>query len=439
MSASPVPQSPHIAALLERRDRLLGPDTPLFYDRPLHLVRGAGPWLWDHEGRQYLDVYNNVPSVGHCHPDVVAALAKQAATLNIHSRYLDEIVLDYAEKLLGTFDASLSTATFTCTGSEANDVALQMAQAVTGATGIICTDATYHGNTAAVSQLASIFTPVGGYKPYIRRIPSPDSYRALEGLSGDALRDAYVAKVREAVESLESAGFGVSAMLVCPLFANEGLPNVPPGFMQAAVKTVRDAGGLFIADEVQSGFARTGDHLWGYPRTGTVPDIVTLGKPMGNGHPIGAVIAKREHLTAYRRQFSYFNTFAANPVSSAVGREVLAVIEREQLLRNAREVGAYLREGLRALAQRHAVIGDVRGAGLFTGVELVSDRSRRTPAPRAARTVVNALRDRGVLISRIGTHDNVLKLRPPLVFGREHADRVLTELDATLAQLQELA
>ncbi|MCC7461317.1 MAG: aspartate aminotransferase family protein [Gammaproteobacteria bacterium] len=439
MAGNAVPQSPHIAALLARRERLLGPDTPLFYDRPLHLVRGEGVWLWDHEGRRYLDVYNNVPSVGHCHPEVVAALARQAAVLNVHSRYLDETVLDYAESLLATFDASLSTATFTCTGSEANDVALQMARATTGASGILCTDATYHGNTAAVSQLASIFTPVGGYQPHVRRIPAPDSYRALGGLTGAALRDAYVARVEEAIAGLQRDGFGVAAMLVCPIFANEGLPDVPAGFMDAAVRAVRAAGGLFIADEVQSGFARTGDHLWGYPQTGTVPDIVTLGKPMGNGHPIGAVIARREHLAAYRRQFSYFNTFGGNPVSAAVGHAVLRVIEREGLLQNACEVGRYLRDGLRRLAGRHAVMGDVRGSGLFIGVELVSNRAQRTAAPRAARAVVNALRDRGILISRIGVHDNVLKLRPPLVFRREHADRVLTELDGALAELRDLA
>jgi 4-aminobutyrate aminotransferase-like enzyme len=434
-----IQQTSHIQALLARRERLLGPDTPLFYDRPLHLVRGEGVWLWDHEGRRYLDVYNNVPSVGHCHPDVVAALARQAAKLNVHTRYLDEVVLDYAEDLLRTFDPELSTVTFTCTGSEANDVALQMAQAVTGSTGIICTNATYHGNTAAVSQLASIFTPVGGYKAHIRRIPSPESYRVDDGLSGTALRDAYLDKVAEAIASLRREGLGVSALLVCPIFANEGLPEVPAGFMEAAVKMVREAGGLFIADEVQSGFARTGDHMWGYRMTGTVPDIVTLGKPMGAGHPIGGVVARREHLVAYRKQFSYFNTFGGNPVSAAVGHEVLKVIQREGLLGNARDAGAYLREGLRRLAQRHDVIGDVRGSGLFVGVELVTDRRTRSPASQAARAVVNALRDRGILISRIGVHDNVLKLRPPLVFAREHADQLLAEMDSTLTGLQRVA
>jgi len=426
----------HIAALLARRDRLLGPDTPLFYDQPLHLVRGEGVWLWDYEGRRYLDVYNNVPSVGHCHPDVVAALARQAGTLNVHTRYLDETVLDYADDLIRTFDPELSTVTFTCTGSEANDVALQMAQAVTGSTGIICTDTTYHGNTAAVSQLATIFTPVGGYKPHIRRIPSPDSYRVGAGLTGDALRDAYLSQLADAIASLQTAGLGVSAMLVCPIFANEGLPQPPDGFMEAAVKMVREAGGLYIADEVQSGFARTGEHMWGYRLAGPVPDFVTLGKPMGAGHPIGGVVSRRDHLVAYRRQFSYFNTFGGNPVSAAVGHEVLKVIQRERLLDNSREVGQYLREGLRMLAQRHEVIGDIRGAGLFVGVELVNERKGRSPATQTARAIVNRLRERGILISRIGAHDNVLKLRPPLVFSREHADHLLTEMDATLTECQ---
>jgi 4-aminobutyrate aminotransferase-like enzyme len=422
-----------IAELLARRDRVLGPGTPLFYDQPLHLVRGEGVWLWDADGRRYLDVYNNVPSVGHCHPHVVEALARQARTLNIHTRYLDETLINYAERLLGTFGGGLSTLTPTCTGSEANDVALQMARAMTGATGIIATNATYHGNTAAVSQLATIFAPVGGYQPHVRRIPCPDSYRALRGLSGEALTAAYVQEITDAVASLQQAGHGVSALLVCPIFANEGLPDVPANFMERAVAAVRAAGGLYIADEVQSGFARTGKHFWGHRSHAVTPDIVTLGKPMGNGHPIGGVVARRDILGEYRRQFTYFNTFAGNPVSCAVGSAVLDVIEREGLLHNARDVGAYLKSSLAALQGRHPLIGDVRGSGLFLGVELVTDRASRNPATKAARFVVNAMRERGVLISRIGLHDNVLKMRPPLPFSRGNADLLIETLDAVLA------
>jgi 4-aminobutyrate aminotransferase-like enzyme len=428
-----------IAELLARRDRVLGPDTPLFYDRPLHLVRGEGVWLWDADGRRYLDVYNNVPSVGHCHPHVVDALTRQARTLNIHTRYLDETIISYAERLVGTFGGDLSTLTLTCTGSEANDVALQMAQALTGATGIIGTNATYHGNTAAVAQLATIFTPVGGYKPHVRRIPSPDSYRAPPGLSGAALCDAYVQEVAAAVASLQQAGCGVAAMLVCPIFANEGLPEVPPEFMERAVAIVRAAGGLYIADEVQSGFARTGRHLWGHRSHAVTPDIVTLGKPMGNGHPIGGVVARRDIVSAYRRQFTYFNTFAGNAVSCAVGNAVLDVIEREGLQRNAFEVGGYLKSSLAQLRARHALIGDVRGSGLFIGVELVSDRDSKAPAAKAARFVINAMRDRGVLISRIGLHDNILKMRPPLPFSRANADQLVETLDAVLGEAARVA
>jgi 4-aminobutyrate aminotransferase-like enzyme len=423
--------------LLARRDRVLGPQTPLFYDRPLHLVRGEGVWLWDADGRKYLDVYNNVPSVGHCHPRVVEAIARQASTLNIHTRYLDENLIDYAERLVATFDPSLSTATFTCTGSEANDVALQMAEAVTGATGIICTNATYHGNTAAVSQLATIFTPVGGYKPHVRRIPAPETYRALRGLEGNTLRDAYVAEVRAAIDSLREEGFGVAALLVCPIFANEGLPEVPAGFMQRAVESVRAAGGLYIADEVQSGFARTGRHLWGYTRHGVAPDIVTLGKPMGNGHPVGGVIARREILADYRRQFSYFNTFGGNAVSAAAGRAVLDVIAEEKLLQNCAQVGEYLKTRLHALKVRHPAIGDVRGTGLFIGVELVDDPRSRSPAAALARRIVNAMRDRGVLISKIGVHDNVLKMRPPLPFSRENTELLVGTLDEALGETRQ--
>jgi 4-aminobutyrate aminotransferase-like enzyme len=242
-----------------------------------------------------------------------------------------------------------------------------------------------------------------------------------------------VQEVATAVDSLQREGLGVSAMLVCPIFANEGLPDVPPQFMERAIACVRAAGGLYIADEVQAGFARTGRHMWGYRSHAVVPDIVTLGKPMGNGHPLGGVVARREIVASYRRQFSYFNTFAGNAVACAAGNAVLDVIEREGLLKNALEVGAYLKQGLKALQRTHVVIGDVRGSGLFLGVELVVDPISKVPASKLARFVVNAMRERGVLISKIGLHDNILKMRPPLPFAKEHADLLITTLDQVLA------
>lgn len=420
------------AALIERRERLLGPGNPLFYDEPLHLVRGEGVWLYDADGVRYLDCYNNVPCIGHCHPRVVDALCEQARRLNTHTRYLHETILDYAERLLAKFDASLDRLALACTGSEANDLAMRTARATTGSSGFICTNATYHGNTTAVSQFSGIYEPVGGVADWVRKVPWPDSYRAAGELAGEELADAYAAKVARAVESLEASGHGVAGMLVCPIFANEGLPDVPKGYLEKVAAIVRKAGGLLIFDEVQSGFGRTG-RWWGYEESGVVPDVVTLGKPMAGGHPVSGVVARGELLDEYRRQEMYFNTFGGNPVSCATALAVLEVLESERLVDNADTVGAYARAGLRELQGRHELIGDVRGSGLFFGVELVGDRAGKTPAPEAARAVVNGMRGRGVLMSKIGEHGNVLKLRPPLCFSKANADQMLEALDKTLA------
>lgn len=420
--------------MIERRERLLGPGNPLFYDDPVHLVRGEGVWLFDRDGKRYLDCYNNVPCVGHCHPAVVEALCRQAGLLNTHTRYLDEHILDYAERLLGKFDASLDRLILTCTGSEANDLALRIARFNTGGEGFICTNATYHGNTAAVYQLCSIFRPFEGYGEAVRMVPWPDSYRALNGLSGEALADAYADEVRNAIASLEANGIRLAGMIVCPIFANEGLPNVPPGYMAKAIGYVREAGGLYIADEVQSGFGRTG-HWWGHAASGVVPDMLTLGKPMGGGHPIAGVVGRGDLIDKFRRSEMYFNTYAGNPVSCAVALAVLDVIEREDLVGNAARVGQYVLRRFKELETKHEIIGDVRGTGLFFGVDLVSDAKAKTPASAEARQIVNRMRHKGILMSKIGEHDNVLKLRPPLPFSAENADLLMTTLDEALAAL----
>lgn len=420
--------------LLERRYQLLGRAAPLFYDTPLHIVRGEGVWLYDANGKAYLDAYNNVPVVGHCHPRVVDALAQQAATLNVHTRYVHENVVEYAARLTSTFDSSLDMAIFTCTGSEANDVALRMSRTLTGKKGIICSNSTYHGNSAAVDELSTMFRGGKSHSPNVRPVPFPDHYRPLNGLSGTALEDAYVAEVRKAIDAFEEEGIGFAGMLVCPIFANEGLPSTPEGYMARVAKLVRDAGGFLIFDEVQSGFGRTGS-MWGQDYIGVTPDIVTTGKPMGNGHPIGGVIARAEIINAFRDRVMYFNTFGGNPVSSAVGLAVLSVIQEERLLENVRQVGAYIGERLLKLQEHHDLIGDVRARGLFFGMELVLDRTAKTPATEQTRHLVNLMKDRGVLISRIGPLDNVLKIRPPLPFSKENADVLLSTLDDCLAVL----
>jgi 4-aminobutyrate aminotransferase-like enzyme len=424
-----------MATLLERRYRVLGRHSPLFYDKPLHLVRGEGVWVYDADGKRYLDAYNNVPHVGHCHPRVAAALARQAAILNTHTRYLDEHVVAYAERLTSLFDRSLSMAAFCCTGSEANELALRIARHCSGGTGVIATEWGYHGNTAAVMQVSSIFTPPGERGPNVRTVPVMDPYRERAGRSDEALATAYADDVKRAIESFAAAGVRFAGLLFCTAFSAEGLPAVPGEFMAKALAHVHAAGGLFIADEVQAGFGRLGTHFWGHQKLGVVPDLVTLGKPMGNGHPIAGVVARPELLGSFTEHHMYFNTFGGNPVSAAVANAVLDVLEEENLVANARAVGDYTRSRLADLAKRHAIIGDVRGSGLFFAVELVRDRDSKAPATAETKRVVNAMRERGVLLSRIGLHDNILKIRPPMPFATPHADLLVETLDGVLSAL----
>lgn len=422
---------PREQALVERRERLLGPAYRLFYETPVHLVRGEGVWLYDPDGEAYLDVYNNVACVGHCHPHVVAALARQAAVLNTHTRYLNEGVLDYAERLLATFPGALDHIMFTCTGSEANDLAYRAARVFTGGTGFIVTQLAYHGVTSAISEMSPSLGSGITVPPHVRTVAAPDLYHS----GGQDVGAAFAAGVNAAIEDLRAHGIKPAALLVDTIFSSDGVFSDPAGFLQPAVAAIRAAGGLFIADEVQPGFGRTGAGMWGFQRHGLVPDMVTMGKPMGNGHPVAAMVARHEILDVFGGRTRYFNTFGGNPVSCAVGMAVLDVIEQEGLIENARDVGAAMRDGLVALAERHALIGDVRGAGLFVGVELVSDRDTKTPATRQTARLVNGLRDRRVLISASGPHANVLKIRPPLVFSRANADRFLTVMDEVLTSL----
>jgi 4-aminobutyrate aminotransferase-like enzyme len=421
--------------LIERRHQVLGERSPLFYDRPLHLVRGEGVWLFDADGRRYLDAYNNVPHVGHCHPRVVEALCRQASTLNTHTRYLDETVVAYAERLLSTFDDALGHVFFVCTGTEANELALRLARETTGGQGIISTAHAYHGNSAAVAQISSLFTPADKCGPNVRHIPVMDPYREREGRGDAELAAAYAQDVQRAIDDFARAGVKFAGMLVCTAFSSEGLPDVPAGYLARAAEIVRRAGGVLIADEVQAGFGRFGSHMWGHQVLDARPDIVTMGKPMGNGHPMGAVVTTRARADAFTRENMYFNTFGGNPVSCAAGMAVLDVLRDERLLENACRVGAHVLAGLRRLQDKHAVIGDVRGRGLFFAVDMVRDRRAKTPAPDESKRLVNAMRERGVLISRIGPHDSVLKIRPPMPFTTEHADLLLSTLDDVLATL----
>jgi len=404
-------------SLTDRRARLLGPGVPTFYAAPVQLVRGAGVWLWDADGRRYLDAYNNVPHVGHAHPKVVAAVAGQLATLNTHSRYLHDAILDYAERLTARMGHGLTQMLYVCTGSEANDVALRMAQAATGQTGLIATDAAYHGNTALVGAVTASRTPIGGRPGYARLVPAPDRPAA-------ATPEGFAAGVRAAIAALQAEGHGLAAMILCPYLANEGFPDLPAGFLAPAAAAVRAAGGLVIADEVQPGFGRLGSHLWAHDRAGLVPDIVTLGKPMGNGYPVAAVVAGPGPMAAFRDRFRYFSTFGASPVAAAAALATLEVLEEEGLQARAAATGQMLRDRLAALVPPWRAT--VRGTGLFLGLAF--------PDAAAARAVEDGLRAEGVLTGRTGRDDAVLKIRPPMPFDAGHADILAEALARVLAR-----
>ena len=416
--------------MLARREKLLGPAYRLFYDEPVHLVRGEGVWLFDSAGRKYLDMYNNVPHVGHCHPRVVDAICNQARMLNTHTRYLHGNILECAERLSARLPDELDTTMFCCTGSESNELALRIARTATGRKGVIVADYAYHGNTQAIYEITTSDIPAGDLPDYVVTVPAPDTYRGR--YRGDDAAALYAGHVHEAITLLRDRGIEPAAFVIDTIISSCGVVAPPRGYLAEVAAIVRDAGALFIADEVQPGFGRTGRHFWGFEADGLVPDIVTTGKPMGNGHPVSAVVARRELVEEFGRKGDYFNTFGGNPVSCAAALAVLDVLEEEGLQQNALEVGQYIREGLQQLAKEHECVGDIRGTGLFLALELVADREHRTPDGSLARSVVNGLRHRGVLTGVIGPDRNILKLRPPMVLDRTDVDFMLGRLDDTL-------
>ncbi len=402
----------------------------LFYEQPVHLVRGEGVWLFDADGKKYLDMYNNVPHVGHCHPHVVDAISQQIRTLNTHTRYLHENVVNYAERLTGKFAPELDTAMFSCTGSEANELALRIAKSCTGGTGIIVTDYAYHGNTQAIYEISTESIPSDEVPDYVVTVPAPDAYRGKH--RGADTGAQYAQYAHDAIELLKSRGIKPAAFVVDTIISSSGIVAPPAGYLSAVAEIIRDAGALFVADEVQPGFGRTGKNFWGFEADGVEPDIVTMGKPMGNGHPLSAVVTRRELVDEFSNHSRYFNTFGGNPVSCAAGLAVLDVLENESLQQNALEVGEHIVAGLWQLAEQHECIGDVRGSGLFLAVELVSNRYERTPATELTARVVNELRDGGVLTGSIGPDNNILKFRSPLVLSKQDADYMLGILSDTL-------
>ena len=418
--------------LMARRKRVLGPAYSHFYRQPLQLVRGEGVWLYDESGKRYLDCYNNVPSVGHCHPEVVNALTRQASTLNTHTRYLHPEVIEYAEELAATLPGDLSVCTFVCTGTEANDLAYRIAATVTGNTGAIVTSQAYHGNSWLVSQLSPESVAVEDRADFIVEVEPPYTYRGPFGEDHPDVSGAYAGLVDTAVEQLQERGKAPAMMMVDGIYDARGILTPEPAYLQQVYAKVRAAGGLMVADEVQSGLTRLGDNFWGFMDSGVIPDIVTMGKPMGDGHPLAVVVTTPAIAEAFAAQSEYFNTYGGNPVSAAVGRAVLNIVQRDDLITNVKASGEHLLAGLRKLQQSHECFGEVRGKGLFIGVELVGDRATREPAPKRAAALIEAMRERGVLASTIGAHGNVLKLRPPLTFEPQHAEQALAVIEESL-------
>ncbi|PZX12877.1 4-aminobutyrate aminotransferase-like enzyme [Palleronia aestuarii] len=430
-----VTDDPGLVRALARRKASFGAASVLFYDRPIRMARAEGAWMYDAEDRPYLDLYNNVPCIGHSHPAVAEAIARQAGVLNTNTRYLVDIVHDYAERLLSEFPGDLSNVVLTCTGSESNDLALRMAEAMTGRRGVIVTEFAYHGNSASTTAISPGSRPDRSVPDHIRTVPPPEAFR-----SGDADPGAtFAGAVRAAIADLEAAGHGISCLVVDTIFSSDGVYCAPPGLIAAAVAAVQDAGGLFIADEVQPGFGRTGTGMWGYKMHAVRPDMVTMGKPMGNGFPMSGIVARPDIVDRFSAQGSgYFNTFGGNPLAAAAGLAVLETIHGEGLMENARAMGEHLRAGLRGLQGEGSIIGDVRGAGLFIGVE-ISVPGTREPDAAAASALINGLRSRGVMVGATGPYGNVLKIRPPLCFTASDAAFFLSATEEVAGSLGKAA
>lgn len=423
--------------LIARRNKTLGPTYQNFFDQPLHLVRGAGTAVWDADGREYLDCYNNVASVGHCHRHVVQALCNQAATLNTHTRYLHAGVVELAEKLVEGLPGDIEVCIFTCTGSEANDLAVQIARQVTGQQGVIVSEASYHGVSELTRRLSTDSYPSADRPEWLAVIEPPNLYRGPYRRDDPEAGRKYLELARQQLDRLEQRGYRPAAIMIDLIWDSNGPLIAPKDYLQGLCSEVRKRGGLVIADEVQSGYCRSGRNWWASDNYGITPDILTCGKPMGGGHPLALMSTPAAIIKDYSRRYHYFNTFGGNPVSAAVGKAVIEVIENEDLLQNVNRTGAYLEAGLRQLASRHESIGDVQGCGLFWGLDMVADPATRDPlTPQQMTRLGSLLVEQGVVTGTSGRYGQVLKLRPPLPFSKNDADRALAAIDAALPQLQ---
>ena len=407
----------------------MGNASSLFYSEPLHIVRGKDVWLYDVEGKKYLDVYNNVAHVGHSNPYVVEAITRQAKALNTNTRYLHENIVDLAEKITKLMPGELSVCYFVCSGSEANDLALQIARTYTKKQGCLVSENAYHGNTTAVFQMSPEDFAPETRQEWVHTLPNPIEYQQTDQAEAHYLKD-----LSFAMDNLDDIGVGTAAVIFDSIFSSDGIFLPPSGYLKTIYGAVRTSGGLAIADEVQSGFGRTGSYMWGFSHDGVVPDIVTLGKPMGNGYPIAAVVTTDEIAQTYNKEYGYFNTFGGNPVACAAGLAVLEIIKKDQLMKHAKSTGLYFYQELIKLAGKYELISDVRGSGLFLGVELI-DPIEKEPATKKTAEVVDLLSKNGVLVGKTGPDSNVIKIRPPMTFKEQHVDRVVESLDEALSSL----
>src|SRR5688572_8453444 len=404
----------HVQDTIRRRNEVLGPGYTLIYREPVEYVAGHGAHLVDRDGNDYLDAYNNVPCVAHAHPHVVEAVTRQMAAVNTNTRYVQEALVDYAERLLATFPEELSKISLACSGSEANDLAVRVARYYTGGEGIIVTRWAYHGITREVASFSPHLGAGSPLGPNVRLIDPPDPRLAAPGSTlGEHMRK----QVRDAIDDLERHGYRLAALITDCAYTSDGIFTDPVGYMPVVVDEVHAAGGVYIADEVQSGFARLGDSMWGFSRHGVLPDIVTMGKPMGNGVPLSGVVFRPEVSEEFGRSVRYFNTFAGSSIPVAAGAAVLDVFEEENVQQRVLENGTVLRAGIEEITRESPYVAEVRGSGLYVAVEIVQDRESLAPDRARAEDIINDMRDRRVLISGTAREVNVLKIRPPLAFS----------------------
>tara|TARA_B100000927_G_scaffold290844_1_gene290788 strand:- start:2171 stop:3457 length:1287 start_codon:yes stop_codon:yes gene_type:complete len=422
--------------LLEMRKKYLSPSLSLSYDKPLHIVRAKGQFLYDSKGDRYLDAVNNIQHVGHCHPKIVSAASEQYGILNTNTRYLDETVINYAKDLTNYLPNGLTTCFFTNSGSESNDLALRLARTATDSKETIVLDGAYHGHVSSLIDISPYkHNSKGGSGPpsYVHTVPMPDSYRGK--YRGEEALTGYIDELKNILYSIKKNGKNISAFVVESIMGCGGQLILPDGFLERAFELVRDEGGVCIADEVQIGFGRVGSKFWGFETANVQPDIVTMGKSMGNGHPLSVVVTKKQIADKFNNGMEYFNSFGGNPVSCAVGKAVLNVIEDEKLQQNAHKVGEYLLEKLKQLQGEFPLIGQVRGMGLFIGIELIKEKSKLIPAHAEAEKVVNEMMRKRILLSTDGPDHNVIKIKPPMVFSTENADELVLNLSEVLGNM----